>query len=67
MFACLRAPAQDSNVVLRACGEAGFQPRIAYQSDDYFAIQGLWPAAWAWRWSRAWRSRASARTSRSAR
>jgi len=31
----------DSNVVLRACRDAGFQPRIAYQSDDYFAIQGL--------------------------
>ena len=32
---------RDSNVVLRACQDAGFQPRIAYQSDDYFAIQGL--------------------------
>ena len=27
--------------MLRACQDAGFQPRIAYQSDDYFAIQGL--------------------------
>ena len=41
MFACLTGTCADSNVVLRACREAGFQPRIAYQSDDYFAIQGL--------------------------
>jgi DNA-binding transcriptional LysR family regulator len=30
-----------SNVVLRSCEQAGFQPRIAYTSDDFFAIQGL--------------------------
>ena len=41
MFACLSGTCADSNVVLRACQEAGFQPKIAYQSDDYFAIQGL--------------------------
>ena len=41
MFACLTGTCADSNVVLRACQDAGFQPRIAYQSDDYFAIQGL--------------------------
>jgi DNA-binding transcriptional LysR family regulator len=41
MFACLTGTCADSNVVLRACQNAGFQPRIAYQSDDYFAIQGL--------------------------
>ena len=41
MFACLSGTCADSNVVLRACREAGFQPRIAYTSDDYFAIQGL--------------------------
>ena len=41
MFACLSGTCADSNVVLRACQDAGFQPRIAYQSDDYFAIQGL--------------------------
>src|SRR4051794_14487555 len=41
MFACLTGTCADSNVVLRACQEAGFQPRIAYQSDDYYAIQGL--------------------------
>jgi len=41
MFACLSGTCADSNVVLRACQDAGFMPRIAYQSDDYFAIQGL--------------------------
>ena len=28
-------------MVLQQRQDAGFQPRIAYQSDDYFAIQGL--------------------------
>jgi DNA-binding transcriptional LysR family regulator len=41
MLACLSGTCSDTNVVLRACREAGFQPRIAYTSDDYFAIQGL--------------------------
>ena len=41
MLACLTGTCADSNVVLRACREAGFEPRIAYTSDDYFAIQGL--------------------------
>ena len=41
MLACLSGTCADSNVVLRACREAGFEPRIAYTSDDYFAIQGL--------------------------
>src|SRR3954451_1373642 len=41
MLACLSGTCADSNVVLRACRDAGFQPRIAYTSDDYFAIQGL--------------------------
>lgn len=31
----------DSNIVLRACKEAGFEPDVAYTSEDYFAIQGL--------------------------
>ena len=31
----------DSNIVLRACKEAGFEPAVAYTSEDYFAIQGL--------------------------
>jgi DNA-binding transcriptional LysR family regulator len=41
MLACLTGTCADSNVVLRACREAGFEPRIAYTSDDYFAMQGL--------------------------
>src|SRR5919204_240544 len=31
----------DSNVVLRACDEAGFAPRIGFESDDYSAVQGM--------------------------
>jgi len=31
----------DSNVVLRACDTAGFEPRITFQSDDYSAIMGM--------------------------
>ncbi len=41
MLACQTGTCADSNVVLRACREAGFEPRIAYTSDDYFAMQGL--------------------------
>ena len=41
MLVGLAGTCEDSNVVLRACHEAGFQPRVAYTSDDYFAIQGL--------------------------
>jgi DNA-binding transcriptional LysR family regulator len=31
----------DSNVVLRACDEAGFEPRITFESEDYSAIMGM--------------------------
>jgi DNA-binding transcriptional LysR family regulator len=41
MIVGLRGTCADSNIVLRACKQAGFEPRIAYTSDDYFAIQGL--------------------------
>jgi DNA-binding transcriptional LysR family regulator len=41
MLVGLSGTCADSNIVLRACRDAGFQPRIAYISDDYFAIQGL--------------------------
>ena len=41
MLVGLRGTCADSNVVLRACQEAGFEPRVAHVSDDYFAIQGL--------------------------
>jgi DNA-binding transcriptional LysR family regulator len=41
MLAGLAGTCSHSNIVLRACEEAGFEPRIAYVSDDYFAVQGL--------------------------
>jgi DNA-binding transcriptional LysR family regulator len=41
MLVGLAGTCADSNIVLRACEQAGFEPRVAYTSDDYFAIQGL--------------------------
>jgi DNA-binding transcriptional LysR family regulator len=41
MLVGLKGTCQGSNIVLRACAQAGFEPRGAYTSDDYFAIQGL--------------------------
>jgi DNA-binding transcriptional LysR family regulator len=41
MVVGLKGTCADSNIVLRACKQAGFEPRVAYTSDDYFAIQGL--------------------------
>jgi DNA-binding transcriptional LysR family regulator len=31
----------DTAILLRACNAAGFEPQIAFQSDDYTAIQGF--------------------------
>jgi DNA-binding transcriptional LysR family regulator len=31
----------DGAILLRACQAAGFEPRVAFQSDDYNAIQGF--------------------------
>ena len=31
----------DTMILLRACNSAGFEPRIAFHSDDYLAIQGF--------------------------
>jgi DNA-binding transcriptional LysR family regulator len=31
----------DSRIALRACGAAGFEPHLAFQNDDYNAIQGF--------------------------
>ena len=31
----------DASIFLRACERAGFEPRIAFESDDYLAIQGF--------------------------
>jgi DNA-binding transcriptional LysR family regulator len=41
MLVGLKGTCARTNVVLRACEQAGFQPRIAHRSDDFFAIQGL--------------------------
>jgi DNA-binding transcriptional LysR family regulator len=41
MLVGLRGTCADSNIVLHACQEAGFEPHVGYTSDDYFAIQGL--------------------------
>lgn len=38
---CLEGTCSDSNIVLRACREAGFDPDIRLTSDDYQAIQGM--------------------------
>jgi DNA-binding transcriptional LysR family regulator len=35
------ASCPDSAILIRACNGAGFEPRIAFQSDDYNAIQGF--------------------------
>jgi DNA-binding transcriptional LysR family regulator len=35
------ASCPDSAILLRACQAAGFEPQIAFQSDDYTAIQGF--------------------------
>jgi DNA-binding transcriptional LysR family regulator len=32
---------EDSNIVLRACHEAGFTPLIRFESEDYNALQGM--------------------------
>src|SRR5919197_5631354 len=31
----------DTSIFLRACQRAGFEPRIAFHTDDYLAIQGF--------------------------
>lgn len=35
------ASCPDARILQRACAEAGFEPRIAFFSDDYAAIQGF--------------------------
>jgi DNA-binding transcriptional LysR family regulator len=36
-----QATCPDTRIFMRACSAAGFDPRIAFQSDDYAAIQGF--------------------------
>src|SRR3712207_5015198 len=31
----------DSNIVLRACQDAGFEPKVEFASEDYHAVQGM--------------------------
>jgi DNA-binding transcriptional LysR family regulator len=35
------ASCPDASIFLRSCQLAGFEPRIAFNSDDYFAMQGF--------------------------
>jgi DNA-binding transcriptional LysR family regulator len=35
------AACPDASIFLRSCQLAGFEPRIAFNSDDYFAMQGF--------------------------
>ncbi|UGS35269.1 LysR family transcriptional regulator [Capillimicrobium parvum] len=36
-----RATCPDTRIFLRTCAACGFEPRMAFQSDDYAAIQGF--------------------------
>lgn len=37
----VRATCPDTRIMFRACAAAGFEPRVAFESDDYGAIQGF--------------------------
>jgi DNA-binding transcriptional LysR family regulator len=36
-----QASCPDTRILLRACATAGFEPQVAFRSDDYVAIQGF--------------------------
>lgn len=38
---CGRRPSSCSQIILQACRDQGFEPRIAYESDDYNVLQGF--------------------------
>ena len=38
---CSARPSSCSEVILEACREGGFEPRIAFESDDYSVLQGF--------------------------
>ena len=38
---CLEGTCEDTNIVLRATADAGFEPNVQLRSDDYQAIQGM--------------------------
>ena len=39
----------DTNVVLHAFRDAGYEPNVRFASDDYQALQGMAASASAWR------------------
>ena len=38
---CGRRPSSCGEVVVRACRDAGFEPRVGFESDDYHVMQGF--------------------------
>jgi DNA-binding transcriptional LysR family regulator len=41
LLTALGGTCEDSNIVLRACHDAGFVPAIRFESEDYNALQGM--------------------------
>ncbi|MBI5106260.1 MAG: LysR family transcriptional regulator, partial [Solirubrobacterales bacterium] len=41
LLPCVGGTCPDSNVVLNACRDAGFEPDVYLDSDDYPALQGM--------------------------
>jgi DNA-binding transcriptional LysR family regulator len=41
LMPCVGGTCPDSNIVLRACADAGFEPVVHFESGDYSALTGL--------------------------
>ena len=41
LIPCVGGTCPDSNIVMRACRDAGFEPGIRFESDDYHALLGM--------------------------
>lgn len=41
LLTCIGGTCEDTNIVLRACSQAGFAPNIDFESEDYNALLGL--------------------------
>ena len=41
LLTCVGGTCEDTNIVLRACFQAGFEPAIDFESEDYNALLGL--------------------------
>ncbi len=41
LLTCVGGTCSDTNIVLRACSEAGFEPNIEFESEEYNALLGL--------------------------